>query len=207
VDADSRRWVDGLRSRGPRRDACLDELHGLLLRAARYETHRRRDWLGGASGPELDDVAHQAAGDALVAITEYLDSFRGASRFTTWAYMFVMHQVSLKMRRHLWSGRRVAFDDADWDRLPNRLGLPPDHRAEHRAQLAALRAAVDEVLTARQRAVFVAVALNDVPIDVVALRLDATRGAVYKTLHDARVKLRAALADAGFPLDPPRGAR
>jgi RNA polymerase sigma-70 factor (ECF subfamily) len=200
-DEASRRWLDGLRSRGPGHDQCVRDLHGLLLRAARREMHRRRAWLGGASGPELDDLAHQAAADALLAIIDNLDSYRGLSRFTTWAYRFVMNHVSVKTRQHLWSGRRVMFDDPDWDRLPDRLLASPQRRTEQRAQLDALRRAVEEKLTARQRDVFVSVALNEVPIDVVALRLDSNRNAIYKTLFDARTKLRASLLEAGYPIE------
>jgi RNA polymerase sigma-70 factor (ECF subfamily) len=199
-DASSQRWLDGLSADGTRRESSLSELHALLLRAARRETYLRRSWLGGAGGAELDDLAHQAADDALVAITDNLDTYLGASRFTTWAYKFVMHQVSLKMRRHLWSGRRVAFDDADWERLPDRLITAPHQRSEQRAQLELLRKAVAETLTPRQREVFVAAALNEVPIDVIALRMNSTRGAIYKMLHDARRKLRTTLAEAGHPI-------
>ena len=199
-DPESQRWLDGLRSDGTRHHQCARELHALLLRAARREIHRRRAWLGGTTGPELDDLAHQTADDALVAIINNLDSYRGKSRFTTWAYRFVMNQASTKTRRHLWSGRRVEFDDVDWARLPNRLGASPHRHSEQHAQLEALREAVEHSLSTRQREVFVAIALNDVPIDVVALRLDSNRGAIYKTLFDARSKLRASLAAAGYPL-------
>src|SRR5579864_5118629 len=159
-DEASRRWLEGLRSEGPGHDRCVRDLHALLLRAARREVDRRRTWLGGATGPELDDIAHQAAGDALLAIIESLDTYRGLSRFTTWAYRFVINNVSVKTRRNLWSGRRVMFDEADWDRLPDRLMASPHRRTEQRGQLDALRAAVEETLTSRQREVFVAVALN-----------------------------------------------
>jgi RNA polymerase sigma-70 factor (ECF subfamily) len=202
-DEASQKWLDGLRSAGPRHDRCVRELHALLLRAARREVHRRRAWLGGASGPELDDIAHQAADDALIAIIDNLDTYRGLSRFTTWAYRFVMNHVSGKTRQHLWSGRRVPFDDTDWDRLPDRLVISPHTRTEQLAQLEALRTAVEEKLTARQREVFVSVALNEVPIELVAARLDSNRGAIYKTLFDARTKLRASLLEAGYPIEEP----
>jgi RNA polymerase sigma-70 factor (ECF subfamily) len=200
-DEASQEWLDGLRSEGRRHDQSVRELHALLLRTARREVHRRRAWLAGAGGPELDDLAHQAAGDALLAIIDNLDTYRGLSRFTTWSYRFVMNHVSVKTRQHLWSGRRVMFDDADWDRLPDRLVTSPHRRIEQRAQLDVLRRAVEENLTARQREVFVSVALNEVPIDVVAMRLDSNRGAIYKTLFDARTKLRASLLEAGYPIE------
>jgi RNA polymerase sigma-70 factor (ECF subfamily) len=200
-DAASRTWLEGLRAHGARRDRCVRELYALLLRAARREVNRRRGWLRGATGPELDDIAHQAAGDAVLAIIDNLDSYRGASRFTTWAYRSVINNVSLKTRRHLWSTRRVEFDDSDWDRLQNRLIASPDRHTEQRAQLDALRTAVDRRLTARQREVFVSVALNEVPIDALALQLGSNRGAIYKTLFDARAKLRASLTEAGYPIE------
>jgi RNA polymerase sigma-70 factor (ECF subfamily) len=200
-DEASQSWLDGLRAQSPRHHECVRELHALLLRVARREVNRRRDLLGGASGPELDDLAHQAAGDALLSIIDNLGTYRGLSRFTTWAYRFVVNHVSNKTRQHLWSGRRVMFDDADWDRLPDRLLVSPYRQSEQRAQLDALRAAVETNLTARQREVFVSVALNEVPIDVVALRLDSNRNAVYKILFDARTKLRASLLEAGYPVE------
>jgi hypothetical protein len=101
-----------------------------------------------------------------------------------------MNHVSVKTRQHRWSGRRVMFDDADWDRLPDRLVTSPHSHTEQHGQINALRRAVETNLTARQRDVFVAVALNEVPIDVVAARLDSNRGAIYKILFDARTKLR-----------------
>ena len=206
-DDASQRWLNGLRSTGRRYDQCVQELHALLLRTARHEVHRRRAWLGGASGPELDDMAHQAADDALLAIIDKLDTYRGLSRFTTWSYRFVMNHVSVKTRHHLWSGRRVLFDDTEWDRLPDRLAISPDTRTEQLAQLDALRRAVEEKLTARQREVFVSVVLNEVPIDAVAARLDSNRGAIYKIIFDARTKLRAALLEAGYPIEEPTTRR
>jgi RNA polymerase sigma-70 factor (ECF subfamily) len=200
-DEASQSWLDGLRAPSPRHDQCVRELHALLLRVARREVNRRRALLGGATGPELDDLANQAAGDALLAIIDNLGSYRGLSRFTTWAYRFVINHVSNKTRQHLWSVRRVMFDDADWDRMPDRLQVSPYRRSEQRAQLDALRAAVNTNLTARQREVFVSVALNEVPIDVVALRLDSNRNAIYKILFDARTKLRASLLEAGYPIE------
>jgi RNA polymerase sigma-70 factor (ECF subfamily) len=199
-DAASERWLEGLAAEDPLRDRCIRELHQLLLRAAQREVYRRRDWLRGAAGPELDDLAQQAADDALVAVVGSLERYRGASRFTTWAYGFVINHVSMKMRVHAWRERRVPFDEVDWERLPDRIVPSVPERSEQRAQLDALRTAVERDLSPRQREVFVSVALNEVPVDVVAARLDSNRGAIYKTLFDARTKLRACLRVAGYPL-------
>jgi RNA polymerase sigma-70 factor, ECF subfamily len=197
LDSESAEWLQALASTGPRREAAQARLHELLLRIARREAARRGPQLT-ISGPELDDVAHQAAADALLAITAKLGQFRGDSRFTTWAYKFVMFEVSAKIGRHFWRHPAVPLGAEDWDRLPARFGCDPAHEAEWRDLLAALRRAVDTELTARQRAVFVAIVLNGVPLDTLVVTLASSRNAIYKMLFDARRKLRAALAANGY---------
>jgi RNA polymerase sigma-70 factor (ECF subfamily) len=198
LDHESRAWLDGLRSAGAGRSAAVERLHDLLLRAAYAEAGRRRDLYPEIAGAELDDLCRQAADDAVVAVTGKLDGFRGASRFTTWAYGFAVLEVSVKLRRHAWRGGSIptADDDATWDRLAGG-ATSAQARVESAELLSALRRAVAEELSARQREVFVAVALNGVEIDVVAAQLSSTRGAVYKVLHDARQKLRARLEREG----------
>ena len=168
-----------------------------MLRIARREAGRRGTRLG-ISGPELDDIAHQAAADALLAITAKLGQFRGESRFTTWAYRFVIFEVSAKIGRHFWRHPAVPLGAEEWDRLPDRFGFDPAHQAEWRDLLAALRRAVDTELTPRQREVFIAIVLNDIPLDTLVIALASSRNAIYKMLFDARRKLRTALAANGY---------
>lgn len=127
--------------------------------------------LGNASGPELDDLAQQAADDALMTITSKIDEFRGASRFTTWAYKFALFEVSGKVARHAWRRQAPVADEHVGDRLPDHLSTLPSGRAEQGDLLEALQSAIAADLTEHQRYVFVAVALNEIPIDVVALEL------------------------------------
>jgi RNA polymerase sigma-70 factor (ECF subfamily) len=191
-------WMAGLRASGVQRDTTVAELRDLLLRVARFECERRRGLLR-VRGPELEDIAQQAANDALVSIMAKLDEFRGESRFTTWAYKFVMFQVSTKIGRHFWrTSSATVGEPVDLERIADRLATPPDQRAELREQLAALARAVEQDLTAHQRKVFVAIALDDVPVDALAAELGSNRNAVYKALFDARRKLRASLAGAGY---------
>lgn len=197
MDAASRSWVECLQSVGAGLDACLPRLHEHLLRVARHEIHRRAPSLG-LRGPELDDLAQQAADDALMAIKAKVADFRGESLFTTWAYRFVMLEVSTKTGRHFWRNRPAAMDDDAWERMPDPWPVHPQQRLEQREMLAELRRAIIEDLTPRQRRVFIAVALNEVPMDAFARELGATRNAVYKTLFDARRKLRTSLAAAGY---------
>ena len=197
IDAESAEWLRQLGSTGPQREAAVARLHDLLVRIACGEVRRRAPRLQ-ISGPELDDLAYQAAADALIAITGKIGQFRGDSRFTTWAYKFVILEVSAKIGRHFWRHPPVPLDAEDWDRLPDRFGFDPPQEAEWRDLLAALRRAVKEELTPRQRAVFVAIVLNDVPLDALVLELASNRNAIYKVLFDARRKLRAALDANGY---------
>ena len=188
----------GLRASGVQRDNTVAELRDLLLRVARRECQRRRGMLR-VGGPELEDIAQQAANDALVSIMAKLDEFRGESRFTTWAYKFVMFQVSTKIGRHFWRTGSARVDEpVDPERIADRLARGPDQRAEQRELLEALARAVEQDLTEHQRKVFVAIALHDVPADALAAELGSNRNAVYKALFDARRKLRASLAGAGY---------
>jgi RNA polymerase sigma-70 factor (ECF subfamily) len=199
-DSTSWRWVEQLHPDHPRHEHAAAKLHDVLQRAAFHELHRRRGQLNALAGPEFDDVAQQCAGDAMMKILARIDDFEGLSRFTTWAYKFVIFEVSSKVARHAWQHHPPSAEDLTWEQLPDTLAPKPGDQAERREQFATLTNAIQEDLTPRQREVFVAIALNDVPIDVLALQLGSNRNAIYKNLFDARRKLRASLAAAGHPL-------
>ncbi|MDT4907778.1 MAG: hypothetical protein QOI69_1019 [Pseudonocardiales bacterium] len=198
LDVESAAWLRDLGSAGAQREVALVRLHELLLRIARGELGRRSAQQRQVTGPEVDDLAHEAAADALLAITAKLGQFRGESRFTTWAYRFVILEVSTKLGRHFWQRPTVAWAAEDWDRLPDRFGMSPDEQAQWHGLVVALRQAVEQELTERQRLVFVAIVLQGVPLDALVIQLGSTRNAIYKTMFDARRKLRAALAANGY---------
>ena len=200
LDLESRAWLRDLRAEGVTRDEAVARLHALLLRATRFEVARRRPTQPHLRGNDLDDIALQAADDALMSVLARLDDFRGLSRFTTWVYKFGLLEAAVKLRRRAWQGREVPLEPESWS-LFSSAGLEPDEDAEQGELLAALQDAIDRVLTPHQRLVLVALALNGVPIDVLAERLGSSRGALYKTLHDARRKLRHDLQERGFALD------
>jgi RNA polymerase sigma-70 factor (ECF subfamily) len=135
-----------------------------------------------------------------MSVLRRLDDFRGASRFTTWVYKFALLEAAVKLRKRAWQDREVPLEPESWELFPS-AGLRPDGEAEQSELLAAVGRAIDEALTAHQRRVLLALAVNGVPIDVLADRLNSTRGALYKTLHDARRKLRSHLNECGFALD------
>jgi RNA polymerase sigma-70 factor (ECF subfamily) len=200
LDGASRQWLAQLRSEGAEHDEAVARLHALLLRAARYEVARRRPTLPHLRGNDLDDIAMQAADDALMSVLARLDDFRGLSRFTTWAYKFALLEAAVKLRKRAWQGRELPLEPESWS-LFSSAGLEPDTEAEQSELLQTLQTAINDVLTPHQRRVLVALALNGVPIDVLAERLNTTRGALYKTLHDARRKLRKHLDERGLSLD------
>lgn len=195
---DSRDWVRALSGSGPEYHDAVGDLHALLLRAARFEVSRRRAELAHVRGEELEDLGVQAADDALVAVLAKLGEFRGESRFTTWAYKFALLEAGVRLRRRAWQEREVVLDSDSWEHLGAAAGGGPDADAESSELLRSLTTSIGEDLTAHQRRVLVALAIDGVPIDVLAERLGSTRGALYKTLHDARRKLRTALTEKGY---------
>jgi RNA polymerase sigma-70 factor (ECF subfamily) len=198
-DAESRDWVSALQASGRARGAATARLHELLLRAARFEVNRRRATLPHLRGDDFEDLAMQSADDAVVAVLSKLDSYRGDSKFTTWAYKFALLEAAVKLRRRAWQGRELPLQPEAWPLFPTRRPSP-EATAERNELFDELQQAISGQLTPHQREVLVATTLNDVPIDVLAERLNTTRGALYKTLHDARHKLRVHLAAQGMSI-------
>jgi RNA polymerase sigma-70 factor (ECF subfamily) len=197
LDVDSSEWRSSLRAPGRAGEAAVARLHAVLLRAARFEVARRAAGMPHLRGEELDDIALEAADDALVSVLRRLDDFRGDSRFTTWVYKFGVLEAAVKLRKRAWQARELPVEPEAWKAFAS-IDLEPDAQAEQREFLTALQQAIAETLTPHQRRVLIAVALNGVPIDVLAERLRTTRGALYKTLHDVRQKLRGQLATRGL---------
>ena len=193
LDEESRSWINRLSPGSPDRNAAIESLHDVLLAGARFEVNNRRAAFPHLRGGDHDDLAHQSADDALVAVLRKLDDFRGDSRFTTWAYKFAVLEAAAKVRARAWQGREVPLEPESWALVADG-DTSPQQGAETTELLAAVQTAIASDLSSHQREVLVALALNGVPIDVLASRLGTTRGALYKTLHDARRKLRSVLA-------------
>jgi RNA polymerase sigma-70 factor (ECF subfamily) len=189
-----------LRGDGPRHHDAIRELHAMLLRAARFEIGRRSGALAHVRGEDREDLALQAADDAFVAIMGKLDEFRGDSRFSTWAYKFALYEAAVRVRRRAWQHREVVLEPDTWLTLGDD-AAGPAARYDRTELLQAIRTLIDNALTTRQREVLVALTIHGIPIDVLADRLGSTRGALYKTLHDARRTLRSHLAAAGHDLE------
>jgi RNA polymerase sigma-70 factor (ECF subfamily) len=191
------RWVADLTSDGPAGEAAVRRLHQILLRASRHQVWRLRGMLPHAQSDDLNELALQIADEATMTVLRRLPSFEGRSRFTTWAYKFVVYQAGIEVRKQSWRRREISLsDDADLTGLVDRTATP-DEVLEATELARAVEDAMATALTPHQRRVAVALVVEEVPVDVLAERLGTTRNALYKTLHDARRRLRAALADRG----------
>lgn len=193
---DDRQWIEGLSGTGPPYERTCHELHELLFRAARREARQRGPYLR-VTGPDLDDLACQAASDALLLIIRKARHFRGESRFTTWATRFVVFEVTAKLRQHV-RGRRsgTSVPPELWDELPA-AHPTPDIEAEATDLARIVLHAVDSHLTAGQRTVLLGLVRGDTPA-ALAGALDLNANAVHQTMFRARRRLRLHLVALGY---------
>jgi len=185
-------WLTELR--GPNPNGALADLYDLLVRGLRAALGGRA---GGAEA-NIEDFAQEA----LLKITNNLDSFRGESRFTTWAKKIAMNVALTELKRRRW--RDVSLQDLLDRRTATSRGLAdpqltPEQAAFQNMVLAEVRGIIDEELTDRQREAVVAVILEGMPIAEVARRMGTNQNALYKLLHDARKKLKLRMEDVGLP--------
>ncbi|MEV0074638.1 sigma-70 family RNA polymerase sigma factor [Amycolatopsis sp. NPDC050768] len=196
-DPASAAWVQELSPGSPAFEDACRRLHAMLIKIARRETARRSPVLR-LTGPELEDLAHQAAADALMRITRKIGEFRGEAQFKTWAFKFVILEVSTKVGRHFWRDHRVSLDHDEAERARAAVGDEPPHQVQATELRAALAHVIENVLTEHQRRVFVAVAIDNIPMDALAAKLETNRNAIYKAMFDARRNIRTYLVDNDF---------
>lgn len=189
-------WIEPLGSPDhPGHHAAVGRLHAMMLRAARHQVHYTTSAAGRLGHSRIEEVVNAAADEATTAVLARLDTFQGRSAFTTWAYKFAIMHTAVELRRLAWRERDVSLDMANERRSVAPL---PEQLAEAADLSSVLGRALDTALTAHQRRVAIALMVEQVPIDVLAERLETSRNALYKTLHDVRVRLRADLAARGY---------
>jgi RNA polymerase sigma-70 factor, ECF subfamily len=193
-DRESLSWWSRLHAADPVRRNAIAELHERLRDEARFHIRRRAACLPDFPRSDLDDLAVQAADDALLVLLRKLDDYRGDGRFWTWARRFAQLEAPVSIRRRLGHEHRAAGDP---EHALMTLAAPGGSVHEHAEMREALRSATHAIvdgLTTRQRTVLVAIAINGISTRRLAADLNTTPGAIYKALHDARVKLHAELA-------------
>jgi len=186
-------WLEALR--GPGLDEALADLRAFLMRGLRYALADR----SGVDEASLEDFVQEA----LLKILAGLDSFRGESRFTTWAQKIAVRVAFTELRRHRW--RDVSLDEVigfpDSDSIPATLADPsagPEKRAIQQMFLETVRRLIVEELTDTQRQAMTAVYLRGMPLQEVARCMESNRNALYKLLHDARQRLQKAMVAEGI---------
>lgn len=206
IDPGDREWIAALRGENgsAANTDAVRRLHDTVLRAARQQVRRMPQVWAQLGSVRAEEIIHSAADDAATDVLANLDRFEGRSKFTTWVYKFGILHAGTEARRAVWRGRSVDLDQQPEPATDS--ASSPDAHAEAKDLSAAVAEAMSSVLTPHQRRVAHALIVDEVPIDVLAERLETTRNAVYKTLHDARVRLRAELSNRGF-LTTPVGAR
>lgn len=192
-------WLADLRAPGPARDQAIADLRATLLRGLRYALSSRAT----VRDADLEDFVQEA----LLRVLNDLDSFRGEARLTTWAQKIAVRVAFSELRRRRWrdvSLETMTETPTGGEFIPLALADPaPDseQQAARRLVIEAMRRVIDEELTARQRQALVAVALNGLPLEVVADRMGTNRNALYKLLHDARQSLKRRMLEAGLSAD------
>ncbi len=191
-------WVHALTTPGVEQTLAMRQLHQLMVRAAAHQVWRMRAALPDPSPGTVDVIVNQAADEAMTTLLAKVHTFEGRSRFTTWAFKFAILQAATDVRRLQWQHREVELRDLD----PTDAHAPahdsPEHHAEGNDLARAVADAMRTVLTAHQRRIAIALLVDGIPIDVLAQRLGTSRGALYKTVHDVRGRLRAELSRRGY---------
>lgn len=199
-------WIAALSDPNEGQAAALNELRELLLRAALYTLVTHLDDLKAMSERDRMALAEDCAQEALQTVLDKLPEFRGESKFTTWAYKFGVNVALTRARRERW--RNISLesiseqDPLEWIQWKEATQITDSETASLQEEVSAvIREVVRSELTARQRQVLKWVVFDDVPMDVVVERLETNRNAVYKMLHDARLKIKRRLAARGYALD------
>lgn len=204
-------WLNDLRAPDPIQAQALQNLRDYLVRAAAAYLERQWERAARLEYSELLQLAQDLAQEALLDILKKLDTFRGESRFTTWAYKFVIKAAAEELRRRRWQNLSLEtpFPLEDLpplaDSLANGKSPDPEKALLRQAVWEALRRIVAEDLTERQRTVFIALIIQDTPVEEVARQLQTPPNNVYKILHDARKKLKRRLLEDAITPEYVRG--
>ena len=198
-------WLHDLNASGESQEAAIADLRELLLRAALYFFSRNLGDFGGLNRDEILQRAEDCAQDALIALLNHLQDFRGDSKFTTWAYKFAINIALMTARRERWKGvslDQLSFSDNgnlfEWMIQDKSAGLAPDQSATQSEVGEIIQEVIERDLTDKQRQILIMMVFNEVPMDEVVRRLGTNRNAIYKMLHDARRKLKSGLQARGF---------
>jgi RNA polymerase sigma-70 factor (ECF subfamily) len=209
LDRSNEDWISDLGKDGQARDAALETLRSRLERGLFYYLRNERSDLGGRSNEEIQQMTQDFVQDALLKILDNLDSFRGESQFLTWASKITTRVAISELRRARFKDYSLDYLTMEGEVMPSISsafsspdpGPRPERYTERQNVTALIEEAIQNVLTQRQRAALTAIALEGVPLEVVAERLGTNRNALYKLVHDARLKLKQHMEAEGLSMD------
>jgi RNA polymerase sigma-70 factor (ECF subfamily) len=192
-------WIADLQADGDSREAALGELRAVIMNGLPYALSR---WVS-PSEPRFEFLVEEVAQETLLRILDRLHTFEGRSQFTTWAHKIAIRIALSELRRKRW--RDSSLDElADNEESPAPESLMEDFSAgpeisvERADMLARVRRVIAEELTDRQREALLLLSVQELPMDEAARRLKTNRNALYKLLHDARLRLKRRLSLEGL---------
>ncbi len=187
-------WLVDLR--GPNRDLAIRDLREILIRGLTYALANRIK-------TDLEIIVQDFAQDAVLRILDKLDTFRGESRFTTWAQKIAVRVAFTELRRQRWKDISIEdlLPEESLDFTPTILADPspdPEKRADQTMLAEMVHEMITEELTERQRTAMMAIMAGGMPLDEVADRMGTNRNALYKLIHDARKRMQRNLLNRGM---------
>lgn len=192
-------WINDLKSEGPDKEAALSDLHQIILRGMPFALSK---WLP-ANDPRFQALAEDTAQETLLRVLNYLDTFEGRSQFTTWVHKIAVRIALTELRRKRWEN--VSLDElVEGDETPPAAhlmadaSLTPEEIAEGADMIKRVQRIIDEELTEKQRKAMIAIAIKGMPLEEVARRMNTNRNALYKLMHDTRLRLKRRLAQEGL---------
>ncbi len=192
-------WLADLRSSGLARDSALADLRAIILAGLPYAL---ANWLS-PTDPQFDDLAEDVTQDTLVRVLNRLDTFEGRSQFTTWVHKIAVRVALTELRHRRW--KDVSLDEIleteDRDATPRPMPDPvldPERLAEQTDVLRRVQRIIMEELTDKQRQAMTAVGVRGMPMEEVARHMHMERNALYKLMHDARLRLKRRLLREGL---------
>jgi RNA polymerase sigma-70 factor (ECF subfamily) len=202
MERTNEQWIDDLTASGSAREDALADLRRIIRSGLPYSLSKYLS----PSDPQFDALADEVVQESLLRALDHLDTFEGRSKFTTWVHKIAVRVALTELRRKRWED--VSLDEIlESSEAPSNLGLlesedaDPDLITEQKDMFAHVRRIIDEELTERQRKALVALGVHGMPVEEVARRMDMKRNALYKLMHDARLRLKARLAVEGLNVE------
>lgn len=192
-------WLADLRADGDRQAQALEDLRALILRGLPYAIAGRLD----PKSPESEALTEEVAQETLMNVLKYLDTFEGRSQFTTWVHKIAVRAALTELRRVRW--REVPLPemtmdddmDASYREMPD-VAANPEVQMTRKDMLSRVNRIIMEELTDKQRQALMAVAMQGMPLEEAARRMGTNRNALYKMMHDARLRLKKRMEMEGL---------